>query len=86
MQILNLRPSGAGSLLALFDLAATREITLHDWQLRQTANGLRVFPPSPRSGRSSATVSWHTIQEIRDLAAAAYRKGDAPNDRNSEAA
>lgn len=87
MRILNLRrSSGAGSLVATFDLEATPEITLLDWQLRSTPKGLRVFPPSPRSGRSSAQVEARTFSEIGRLAAATYKEGDVPHDQTNVAA
>ena len=87
MEILNLRRfSGTGSLVATFDLMATPEITLNDWQLRRTPKGLRVFPPSPRSGRSSAQVAPRLFSQIGRLAAASYQEGDVPNDKNRTAA
>lgn len=87
MRIINLRrTSGAGSLVATFDLEATPEITLLDWQLRRTPKGLRVFPPSPRSGRSSAQVEPRTFSEIGRLAAAAFTEGNDPHDQTNVAA
>jgi len=87
MRIANLRrKSGAGSLVATFDLEATPEITLLDWQLRLTPKGLRVFPPSPRSGRSSARVEPRTFSEIGRLAAAVFTGGNDPHDQNRTAA
>lgn len=87
MRIMNLRrTSGVGSLVATFDLEATPEIILNDWQLRQTPKGLRVFPPSPRSGRSSAKVAPRLFSEIGRLAAASFQEGDVPNDQNLTAA
>lgn len=87
MRILNLRrTSGAGSLVATFDLEATPEITLNDWQLRRTPKGLRVFPPSPRSGRSSAHVAPRLFSEIGRLAAASFKEGNVPDDQTRTAA
>ena len=84
MRILNLRrQSGAGSLVALFDLQATPEITLNDWQLRSTPKGYRAFPPSPRSGRSTAQVAPATFSLIGRLAAAAFLEGNAHDVRNA---
>jgi hypothetical protein len=87
MKISNLRRTrGVGSLVALFDLEATPEIKLLDWQLRRTPKGLRVFPPSPRSGRSSAQVEPRTFSEIGRLAATAFTEGNVPNDQDNVAA
>ena len=80
MRVLNLRRHpGAGSLVALFDLEATPEITLNDWQLRSTKMGLRAFPPSPRHGRSTANIAPHVFTKIGRLAAAAFLEGNAPH-------
>jgi hypothetical protein len=84
MRILNLRrQSGGGTLVALFDLQATPEITLNDWQLRQTPKGLRAFPPSPRSGRSTAQVAPHTFTMIGRLASEAFMEGSARDNLNA---
>lgn len=83
MRVLNLRRQpGAGSLVALFDLEATPEITLNDWQLRATQKGLRAFPPSPRHGRSTASVDPHVFTQIGRLAAESYEGGNAHAYRN----
>ena len=85
MNILNLRRTrGAGSLVALFDLQATPEITLLDWQLRSTPNGLRAFPPSPRHGRSTARVEPTAFAQIGRLATSFYEGGSVPNDRSPD--
>ncbi|UYQ70663.1 hypothetical protein OF122_11315 [Pelagibacterium flavum] len=84
MEVKNLRPiRDAGTLVATFDLQATPEITLIDWQLRRTKSGLRAFPPSPRHGRASARVEPATFEQIARLAAAAYQEGSARNDYSS---
>jgi hypothetical protein len=82
MRVLNLRRQpGAGSLVALFDLEATPEITLNDWQLRATQKGLRAFPPSPRHGRSTASVDPHVFTEIGRMASAAFEVGNAQHEQ-----
>ncbi|MHA6297857.1 hypothetical protein [Devosia sp. CAU 1758] len=82
MRILNLRRfSDAGSLVAIFDLEATPEITLNDWQLRRTPKGFRAFPPSPRHGRSTAQVAPLTFTEIGRLAAAAFEMEGSAHER-----
>lgn len=84
MKIINLRRSpGAGSLVALFDLQATPEITLNDWQLRATKNGLRAFPPSPRNGRPTASIEPRLFSEIGRMAASAFEGGNAYGRTNS---
>lgn len=78
MKITNLRRQyGAGSLVALFDLEATPEIQLNDWQLRHTSSGMRAFPPSPRHGRSTATVAPDLFAEISRMAATEFKGGSA---------
>lgn len=81
MNIQNLRRiSGAGTLVATFDLQATPEITLNDWQLRQTRNGLRAFPPSPRNGRPAALIAADTFAEIGLMARTVFEGGNAQHD------
>ena len=81
MRILNLRRiRGAGTLVAVFDLEATPEFVLNDWQLRLTPKGLRAYPPAPRNGRSIASVEPRTFSNIGRLAAAAFSEGNAPHD------
>jgi len=80
MNIQNLRRiSGAGTLVATFDLQATPDIILNDWQLRQTRNGLRAFPPSPRNGRPAALIAAETFAEIGRLARTVFEGGNAHN-------
>jgi len=84
MQIQNLRRMpGAGTLVALFDLEATPEITINDWQLRRTQKGLRAFPPSPRSGRPCVFLKPALYTEIGRAAAAMYEGGNARHDRTA---
>lgn len=83
MNITNLRPiRDAGTLVALFDLEVSPEIKLLDWQLRQTKNGLRAYPPSPRNGRPSASLAPALFSEIGRMAATAFERGNAQYDRS----
>ena len=83
MEIVNLRPSGAGSVMARFDIALSPEVTLLDWALKRTGSGLRVFPPSPRHGNPSARVSPQLMAEITGSAIHRYEEGDARNDHTA---
>lgn len=81
MNILNLRRvPGAGTLVALFDLEATPEITINDWQLRRTQKGLRAFPPSPRSGRPCVFLKPELYAAIGRAAAQTFEGGNAQHD------
>lgn len=74
MKILNLRrQSGAGSVLARFDIEVTPEIKLLDWTLKR---GGRVFPPSPRQGQPAAYLAPSLIAEISRLALEGVRLDD----------
>lgn len=78
MNIQNLRRTpGAGSLVATFDLQATPEITLNDWQLRRTPKGFRAYPPAPRNGRPAVLVEPSTFSTIGRMAADAFTEGNA---------
>lgn len=77
MQITNLRPVGAGSTLARFDIEVTPEIKLLDWTLK---TGGRVFPPSPRYGNPAARVSPKIMAQITELAVEACKGGVARHD------
>ncbi|MGV8955856.1 MAG: hypothetical protein ACOH2M_32485 [Cypionkella sp.] len=86
MEILNLRRTrGAGTLVATFDLQATPEIMLRDWQLRDTKKGLRAFPPPDKNGRSPFTVAPTMFSTIGQLAAAMFREGISLNDHQQSA-
>ncbi len=73
MRISNLRPSGAGSILAHFDIEVTPEIKLLNWTLKA---GGRVFPPSPRQGAPAAFLAPNLIAEISRLALEGVRLND----------
>lgn len=78
MEIRNLRRQrGAGSLVALFDLEATPDITINDWQLRDTKNGMRAYPPSPRYGRPCVFLKPELFSQIGRAAADAFQEGNA---------
>lgn len=66
MNIVNLRrQSGAGNVLARFDIEVTPEIKLLDWALKK---GGRVFPPSTRYGPPAAFITPELASEIARLA------------------
>ncbi|MHA6731087.1 hypothetical protein [Devosia sp. A369] len=77
MQILNLRPMGAGSVLARFHIEVTPEIKLLEWTLKTGRDGRgRVFPPSPRHGAPAAVLAPNLIEEITLLAMEGVRLND----------
>lgn len=86
MKITNMRRiSGGGTLVALFDLEVTPEVTLIDWQLRLTPKGLRAFPTASRGARWSAQVAPHALSRIGQQAGAMYEEGSAPHDEYAKA-
>jgi hypothetical protein len=57
MRVLNLRPmTGAGSVVARFDLELTPDVTLLAMLLKHTAAGYRAFPANA-AGRGTASLS-----------------------------
>ncbi|MBK1793544.1 hypothetical protein JHL21_03435 [Devosia sp. WQ 349] len=79
MEVFNLRHFGAGNLVARFDVSVAPGVTLRDWQLRRTSNGLRVFPPKDDNGRGNVTLSSEIIANIR-CAATGIVEGVAQHD------
>lgn len=74
MKITNLRPvSGAGSVLARFDIDLSPQVKLLDWTLKR---GGRVFPPSPRHGTPAAVLAPELIAEITRIALEGVRLAD----------
>jgi hypothetical protein len=81
MEVSNLRRQrDAGTLVALFDLAVTPDVTLLDCQLRDTPKGLRAFPPPGRGGRWTAQIDPRAYARVGRAAAAAFMEGIAPDD------
>jgi hypothetical protein len=83
MEVSNLRRQrDAGTLVALFDLEVTPDVTLLDCQLRDTPKGLRAFPPPGRGGRWTAQIEPGAYSQIGRSAATVFldMEGTAPND------
>ena len=81
MEVSNLRRQrDAGTLVALFDLEVTPDVTLLDCQLRDTPKGLRAFPPPGRGGRWTAQIEPRAYARIGRAASAIYMEGSAPHE------